>query len=412
MKKLTAGIFTVMLGLCATSGADAAVASQGYVDTKVGVNTQSITELTQTVATNKTAAENAIAGETSARETAVSGLNTRLTTAEGTIAQHTTDISAINAELDTVASSATVTALQTQVGEGTVDSRIETAKQAAIDAAAADATTKANKALEDAKADAEKYIDATELTTSQSAQNTAIETAYTAADKVITDSIGTVPADKTVVGMIAEAQTAATYDDTTVKADIAKNAGAIATLNGNDQTEGSVAYKVKALADGAVATNTAAIETNADDISGLKTLVGTTAVATQISSAIADANLSQYATKEGLTGALADYAKTEELKALAKKDTVGTDDIDNLAVTTDKLANGAVDANKLAENAVTNAAVADGALSQGKINGLNTTLAAKMDITSTTTQAGKYVFTANVGENGVTDYAWEEIARD
>ena len=412
MKKLTAGIFTVMLGLCATSGADAAVASQGYVDTKVGVNTQSITELTQTVATNKTAAENAIAGETSARETAVSGLNTRLTTAEGTIAQHTTDISAINAELDTMASNEVVTALQTQVGEGTVDSRIGTAKQAAIDAAAADATTKANKALEDAKADAEKYIDAAELTTAQSEQNTAIETAYTAADKKITDSIGTVPADKTVVGMIAEAQTAATYDDTTVKADIAKNAGAIATLNGNDQTEGSVAYKVKALADGAVATNTAAIETNADDISGLKTLVGTTAVATQISSAIADANLSQYATKEGLTGALADYAKTEELKALAKKDTVGTDDIDNLAVTTDKLANGAVDANKLAENAVTNAAVADGALSQGKINGLNTTLAAKMDITSTTTQAGKYVFTANVGENGVTDYAWEEIARD
>ena len=59
MKKLTAGIFTVMLGLCATSGADAAVASQGYVDTKVAANTQSITTLTQTVATNKTAAENA-----------------------------------------------------------------------------------------------------------------------------------------------------------------------------------------------------------------------------------------------------------------------------------------------------------------------------------------------------------------
>ena len=412
MKKLTAGIFTVMLGLCTTSGADAAVASQGYVDAKVGVNTQSITELTQTVAANKTAAENAIAGEKSVRETAVSGLNTRLTTAEETIAQHTNDISAINAELDTVASSATVTALQTQVGTGMVDSRIETAKQAAIDAAAADATTKANNALADAKADAEKYIDAAELATAQSEQNTAIETAYKAADKKITDSIGTVPADKTVVGMIAEAQTAATYDDTTVKADIAKNAGAIATLNGNDQTEGSVAYKVKALADGAVATNTAAIETNADDISGLKTLVGTTAVATQISSAIADANLSQYATKEGLTGALADYAKTEELKALAKKDTVGTDDIDNLAVTTDKLANGAVTADKLGANAVTDAAVANGALSQGKINGLDTTLAAKMDITSTKTEAGKYVFTANVGENGVTDYAWEEIARD
>lgn len=390
MKKLTAGIFTVMLGLCATSGADAAVASQGYVDTKVGANTQSITELT---------------GD--------------------------------------------VTALQTQVGTGTVDSRIETAKQAAIDAAAADATTKANKALEDAKADAEKYIDATELTTAQSEQNTAIETAYKAADKKITDSIGTVPADKTVVGMIAEAQTAATYDDTevrglvsantnaisainntetgilalakkyaddndadtvyddtAVKADIAKNAGAIATLNGNDQTAGSVAYQVKALADGAVADNTAAIETlnGGEDVTG--------SVAKSIADAFTQANLSQYATTDAMETALTAYELKSNLKALAYKGTVGTNDIDNLAVTTDKLANGAVDANKLAENAVTNAAVADGALSQGKINGLNTTLAAKMDITSTTTQAGKYVFTANVGENGVTDYAWEEIARD
>ena len=315
MKKLTAGIFTVMLGLCATSGADAAVASKGYVDTKVRANTQSITELT-----------------------------------------------------------GNVTDLQTQVGEGTVDSRIETAKQAAIDAAAADATTKANKALEDAKADAEKYIDATELTTSQSEQNTAIETAYKAADKVITDSIGTVPADKTVVEMIAEAQTAATYNDTEVRGLITANTNAIETLNGNDQTEGSVAKK--------------------------------------IADAFTEANLSQYATTSAMNLALTDYALKTSLKALAYKDTVGTDDIDNLAVTTGKLANGAVTADKLGANAVTNAAVADGALSQGKIDGLDTTLATKMTITSATTEAGKYVFTANVGDNGVTDYAWELIARE
>lgn len=415
MKKLTAGIFTVMLGLCATSGADAAVASQGYVDTKVGVNTQSITELTQTVKENKTAAENAIAGETSARETAVSGLNTRLTTAEGTIAQHTTDISAINAELDTVASSATVTALQTQVGEGTVDSRIETAKQAAIDAAAADATTKANKALEDAKADAEKYIDETELTTSQSAQNTAIETAYKAADKVITDSIGTVPADKTVVGMIAEAQTAATYDDTevrglvsantnaisainntetgilalakkyaddndadtiyddtAVKADIAKNAGAIATLNGDDQTEGSVA---KSIAD-----------------------------------AFTQANLSKYATTEAMNTALTAYELKSNLKALAYKGTVGTDDIDNLAVTTGKLANGAVTADKLGANAVTDDKIS--AVSSSKVTGLSDSLAEKLTIpTVENGKDGKFVLTAT-SANGQATYYWEEIARE
>ena len=372
MKKLTAGIFTVMLGLCATSGADAAVASKGYVDTKVGANTQSITTLTQTVAANKTAAENAIAGETSARETAVSGLNTRLTTAEGTIAQHTDDISAINAELDTVASNEVVTALQTQVGTGTVDSRIETAKQAAIDAAAADATTKANKALEDAKADAEKYIDATELTTAQSEQNTAIETAYKAADKKITDSIGTVPADKTVVGMIAEAQTAATYDDTTVKADIAKNAGAIATLNGNDQTEGSVA---KSIAD-----------------------------------AFTQANLSKYATTEAMNTALTAYELKSNLKALAYKGTVGTNDIDDLAATEDKLANGAVTADKLGANAVTDEKIS--AVASSKVTGLSDSLAEKLTIpTVENGKDGKFVLTAT-SANGQATYYWEEIARE
>ena len=32
MKKLTAGIFTVLIGLCAANSADAAVASKGYAD--------------------------------------------------------------------------------------------------------------------------------------------------------------------------------------------------------------------------------------------------------------------------------------------------------------------------------------------------------------------------------------------
>lgn len=429
MKKLTAGIFTVMLGLCATSGADAAVASQGYVDTKVGVNTQLITDLT---------------GE--------------------------------------------VTDLQTQVGEGTVDSRIETAKQAAIDAAAADATTKANKALEDAKADAEKYIDATELATAQSEQNTAIETAYKAADKKITDSIGTVPADKTVVGMIAEAQTAATYDDTEVRGLVSANTNAISAIN-NEQTgilalakadatskanaaqsaaEATAAsalseYKstndaaveaaknaadaAKATADGAVSVNESqatAISANTNAISAInntetgilavakkyaddndadtiyddtevrglitantnaiETLNGgedvTGSVAKSIADAFTEANLSQYAIKSEVDGALLLYTKTSELGKLAMKNTVGTNDIDNLAVTTGKLANGAVTNDKISD------------VASSKVTGLSESLAAKMDITSTTTQAGKYVFTANVGENGVTDYAWEEIARD
>ena len=50
------------------------------------------------------------------------------------------------------------------------------------------------------------------------------------AKKEINDKIGTVPADKTVAQMIADAQTAATYDDTKVKEDIVKNEEAISDL--------------------------------------------------------------------------------------------------------------------------------------------------------------------------------------
>lgn len=63
----------------------------------------------------------------------------------------------------------------------------------------------------------------------------------------LSGKVGTVPADKTVVQMISDAQSAATYNDTAVKADI---------------------------------------KTNKEGIAALNTLVGDTAVATQISTAV------------------------------------------------------------------------------------------------------------------------------
>ena len=56
--------------------------------------------------------------------------------------------------------------------------------------------------------------------------------------------VGTVPESKTVVQMIADAQAAATYDDTEVKACIKANADAITKLNGTSAVEGSVDKKV------------------------------------------------------------------------------------------------------------------------------------------------------------------------
>ena len=51
------------------------------------------------------------------------------------------------------------------------------------------------------------------------------------ADKVYTKTeIGTIAENKTIVQMIADAQAAATYDDTKVKEDIQKNATAIENI--------------------------------------------------------------------------------------------------------------------------------------------------------------------------------------
>ena len=98
------------------------------------------------------------------------------------------------------------------------------------------------------------------------AKATAIGKAQSAADKAQGDvnalaaKVGTVPQDKTVVGMIAEAQAAATYDDTKVKADIAANKSAIDAVK----------------ADYLKAADKTELQGNIDTVSGkVTTLVGT-----------------------------------------------------------------------------------------------------------------------------------------
>lgn len=60
----------------------------------------------------------------------------------------------------------------------------------------------------------------------------------------LSGKVGTVPEDKTIVEMISDAQAAATYNDTEVKAGIKANADAITKLNGTSAVEGSVDKKV------------------------------------------------------------------------------------------------------------------------------------------------------------------------
>lgn len=131
------------------------------------------------------------------------------------------------------------------------------------------ATKDAKGAAAQALADAKEYADG---------KDAAIAAAKKAGDDAQADvdaleaAVGTVPTGKTVVQMISEAQTAATYDDTGVKADIAQNAA---------------------------------------DIAALETLVGDTAVATQISTAVANA-------KTELKGSTSDNANSATIAGVKK----------------------------------------------------------------------------------------------
>lgn len=116
--------------------------------------------------------------------------------------------------------------LQAAIADGgSVANAIADAKKAgtAAAAAAAAAQATADSKTTMAEVEAKNYATKTDAQGYADAKDTAISAAKTAADAAQADvdaleaKVGTVPEDKTVVQMIADAQTAATYDDTALK---------------------------------------------------------------------------------------------------------------------------------------------------------------------------------------------------
>lgn len=178
------------------------------------------------------------------------------------------------------------------------------------------------KALKDAKA----YADG---------KDTAIAAAKKAGDDAQADvdaleaKVGTVPADKTVVEMIADAQAAATYDDTALVGRVTTVEGKVATLVGDDASKSARTIaseevaKIVANADTAYDT----LKEIADWISSHKTdatAMNSAIVALEaIVDGIGDTEAGEKATVvEYVTDAIAalkigDYAKAADLTALA-----------------------------------------------------------------------------------------------
>lgn len=173
--------------------------------------------------------------------------------------------------------------------------------------------------------------------------------------------VGTIPADataKNVVDYIKEVVTAGAYDDKQIKADIAANKGAIDTLNGTGDgsvkkavsdavakivAEAPEAYDtLKEISDwitnhtSDAATMNSQINTNKTDIANLKTLIGTlpdtatskdivSYIAEYVSKALADSDLSQYATAEALKACVGRVDAIEKkIPTLEAADTANT----------------------------------------------------------------------------------------
>lgn len=293
MKKLTAGIFTVLLGVVAANSADAALTSKAYVDAQVGAKV-STTDFDQF----KTANTAAIADAKKAGTDANTALETYKTENNAAVAKKvdtetmttelgkkqdklvSTDAVVINADntitLKNIASTGDITALQGKVGTNTANiekntgaittlngaDTVENSVAYKIKNALTDYTTTADmntkldlKADKTAIADMETKTNAAATYATKTEMNTvdgkfANYTNTTDMNKALglkadKSTIGTVAEGKTVVQMIEDAKTAATYDDAAVKADIKKNTDAITTINDSEvMKSGITATKV------------------------------------------------------------------------------------------------------------------------------------------------------------------------
>lgn len=211
MKKLTAGIFTVMLGIVAANSADAAVASRGYVDQEVGKKQDTLV----------TGEQGNIAGSNGIDVTIVDGK----ITIDGTKAQY--NDSALKQDIE--ANKTAIAGNTTSIGEN----------KTAIDGLKTSKEDSANKETTYNK-------DATDKAVKFPTVAVAEEIAKNAADAVSTDLT-------TLEGRVSTNET-----------NIGTNTSAITKLNADKTTEGSVDYKI----DAATTTITNAYTTADNELDG------------------------------------------------------------------------------------------------------------------------------------------------
>ena len=138
---------------------------------------------------------------------------------------------------DASATEGGIVKLYNEIGTNTDGAMTQAAVKSAVESAAGDAAQVAS--------DLAAYQTSNDAAVAANATAISNEvTRATGAEQAINNKIGTVTSGKTVVEMIADAQAAATYDDTALAARVSANEGDLTTLKAGASTEGSVAYQI------------------------------------------------------------------------------------------------------------------------------------------------------------------------
>lgn len=276
MKKLTAGILTVMLGIVAANSADASIASKGYVDAQVGakVSTSDFdtfkTDNTAAIADAKKAGTDATTALNEYKTTASDTFATKTALSDGLATKQNTLKAGTNIEIKDDGTIGTV-GIATTEGLNALETTVA-GHTTALDKLNGTAETDGSvaKSIADAISGEVKRADAAYATAAQGAKaDTAVQpaaiadmetkanAAATYATKAALDAkadkatIGDVETGKTVVEMIADAKNAASGDTTALQT-------RVKTIEDSDvMASGATKAKIDA-----IATNTAGVADN------------------------------------------------------------------------------------------------------------------------------------------------------
>ena len=402
MKKLTAGIFTALLGLVTVNAANAAIPSTNYVN-------EHIDAVRSGYESADTALRTRINGVESAYQAADSALDGRVTGLETTVGEGTMSVNG-NTQNDVIAA---INALDAKTNGIATNENLDKLQQTvtthtnSLNVLNGTGEGSVAKAETDAVATANAYTD--QLANGQVKTNKDAIAANAAAIEINTNAIAGKAAQSDLTALTTRVTTAeGDIDDLEALVGTTSVATQIENAN-NTQTASLQQYADKAETDAI-----ASAKAYADGLASNYDAAGAAATAEANAATYTDGKIDDlaaiYETKTNVSNAveeLKDYADNAATQAETSANSYADG---KLALKVDK-AQGEGAANQVLITDASGNVTTSATIEQTQVNGLSDALAAKLPVTAANNADGKYVLTATA-LNGTITYAWEDISRE